>query len=223
MLDELSERKSHFSVLESSDPLDYEKSGLYFHGTEPVENVESILDQEAIVSYARNSDPLSPATPVIEDLLRIDDIGYDHRDLNLVNAIEEYREKLEEEGTEETREILNDPVEMEFLEELTDFKAAGLELYGRTSGTWRKNSVSVGHVNTDQPFIYGEEGAVFEMILPESAVHQNQEVPGYIPLDFAEAMYIGPEVSKKNREKLTNNPSIHEYNLDIRQYSDFDY
>jgi hypothetical protein len=225
MLDDLSDKSIQYDFVEDPDPQQYQLNGLYFHGVEPADNARQILEDGEINSYDRvtvdEGEPLH--LPIIEDLLRIEEIGYHERDLDFIEALDQYEDKLMREGTEATRETLNDPEAMETIEFLAQTPAVEFDVSGRTQGTWRSNAVSVGRLNTNTPFLYGEEGAVFELTLPETAVHQNEEVPGSIPLEYARAMYLGPELNSDERDKLSNHTSVQQHGLEVKEFSDFDY
>jgi hypothetical protein len=225
MLDDLSDKSTQYGFFENPDPQQYQSNGLYFHGVEPADSARQILEDGEIKSYDRvmMDEGENPYTPIIEDLLRIEDIGYHERDLDFIEALDQYEDKLMREGTEATRETLSDPEAMETVEFLAQTPAFEFDVSGRMQGTWRSNAVSVGHLDTNTPFLYGEEGAVFELTLPESAVHQNQEVPGSIPLEYARAMYLGPNLDSDERDELSNHTSVQQHGLEVKEFSDFDY
>lgn len=188
----------------------------YYHGFGDTANLDGILRSGAIESPGRQDatqDDLV-AAHLYEDVLRHagEDIAtYDFSDGEAVQAyVEEHKEVFIEDGQEYT------PCAVEsgsfHYEEAPDFLGRHMVWVsrGKTEATnhARKNNL---------PVAGRETGGYFELSLPGEAVLQfglNGSVPGSIPLDFVDEVYLD-NVSTDESEGIWLDIVSHQYDITV--------
>lgn len=211
---------------EASNPDQGLQNGRYFHGVKNFSDVISVLEDGAVKSPKREvySDMENPAVPVIEDILRLQDIGYQGREKSLVGVLNEYEDQFLAHGSPETQEILSNEEKKESLIFMAEeLNVAEVDISGRAQGDWRNYAVSVS-ADKDTPARYAreskhsDESAFLEFTLPENSVYLGEEVPGIIPLEYATAVYFRPSIAGSKRQKIREHPAIRNHGLEIKEH-----